>query len=117
VPPPGPGLLTPDTPITIDGQISRLRAVARDGFLVLAADDVDIDEVRAAAQRATAAPVRALRMSDIDPTGGVTEALAAKPTELWLLRPDAHVAAVLTQPGPTAVTAAIRRAMGLHVPD
>jgi pentachlorophenol monooxygenase/3-(3-hydroxy-phenyl)propionate hydroxylase len=53
-------------------------------------------------------------MSDIDPTGGVTEAFAAKPTELWLLRPDAHVAAVLTQPRPTDITAAIRRAMGLR---
>jgi pentachlorophenol monooxygenase/3-(3-hydroxy-phenyl)propionate hydroxylase len=114
VSPPGPGLLTPDVPITIDGRVSRLRAVARDGFLLLAADDVDIDDVRAAAHRATGAPVRALRMSDIDPTGGVTEAFAAKPTELWLLRPDAHVAALLTQPRPTDITAAIRRAMGLR---
>lgn len=37
--------------------------------------------------------------------GGQTAAL------LWIVRPDAHVAAVLTDPDPTAVTAALRRAL------
>jgi 3-(3-hydroxy-phenyl)propionate hydroxylase len=112
VPPPGPGLLVPDVPIAVDGHLSRLRAVARDGFLLLAGDDVSVEAVAGAAGQATAAPVRALRMSHIDPIGGVAEALGAAPSELWLLRPDAHIAAVLARPRPADVATAIRRAVG-----
>jgi pentachlorophenol monooxygenase/3-(3-hydroxy-phenyl)propionate hydroxylase len=109
VPSPGPGILVPDVPITVDGQPSRLRAVARDGFLLLAGDDVVVDVA------SLGAPVRVLRMNDIDPSGGVSEALGARPSDLWLIRPDAHIAAILTQPGPTELAAAIRRALGWSV--
>jgi hypothetical protein len=42
----------------------------------------------------------------------VREALAAKPDEVWAIRPDAHVAAVLTAPGREDVARALRRALG-----
>jgi pentachlorophenol monooxygenase/3-(3-hydroxy-phenyl)propionate hydroxylase len=106
VPAPAPGILVPDVPITIGGGASRLRAVARDGVLLVAGDDVDVSPV------AAAAPIRVLRMSDIDPSGGVSEALGARPSEVWLIRPDAHIAAVLTHPGPADIAAAMRRALG-----
>ncbi|MCO7193930.1 hypothetical protein NH602_12955, partial [Pseudonocardia sp. McavD-2-B] len=40
----------------------------------------------------------------------VTAALAARPDEVWLLRPDAHVAAVLAAPSRDDVAAALARA-------
>jgi 3-(3-hydroxy-phenyl)propionate hydroxylase len=37
------------------------------------------------------------RMGHLDPSGLLPEALGARPDEVWVLRPDAHVAAVLTR--------------------
>ncbi|MQA63544.1 MAG: pentachlorophenol monooxygenase [Actinophytocola sp.] len=108
----GPGILAPDVPITVDGRRIRFRELARDGFLLLAGDDVAGDMARAAAAAATSAPVRLLPLAGIDPGGALAEALAARPEGLWILRPDAHVAAVLTQPDREAVVEAIRRATG-----
>jgi 3-(3-hydroxy-phenyl)propionate hydroxylase len=109
VPPPGPGILVPDGPCadnTVPATVSahdRLRALARGGFVVLLADDAD----RAAAEAATrvvAAPVRVTAMGP-----AVAAALDPRPGEAWVLRPDAHVAAVV----PTAdLGSALRRALG-----
>jgi pentachlorophenol monooxygenase/3-(3-hydroxy-phenyl)propionate hydroxylase len=87
VPPPVPGVLVPDAPVDPGG---RLREIARDGFLVLG--DVDLEAVKTAVP----APVRILR----------------RPGEVWVIRPDAHLAAVLAEPDPAAVRAALRRAAG-----
>jgi pentachlorophenol monooxygenase/3-(3-hydroxy-phenyl)propionate hydroxylase len=55
-------------------------------------------------------PVRVISLADADPDGEVTTALNAKPDEAWVLRPDAHIAAVVTDPA--EVGAAARRAVG-----
>jgi len=117
VPPPGPGVLVPDVPWvpgapppcqqgdTPDVQCpqgdipdggrpgsdppNRLRALAREGLLVLLACGADRAAADAAA-RAVAAPVR---VAPLDPA--VAAALGARPGEAWVLRPDAHVAAVV----------------------
>ncbi|RSM69448.1 pentachlorophenol monooxygenase [Actinoplanes sp. ATCC 53533] len=107
VPPAGPGILVPDAPVTIGGRRTRIRQLARDGFLLLAGDRVDAGTVHAAAQRATSAPIRLEHITDIDDD----TALGARPDELWIIRPDAHVAAVLTGPDPAAVHTALRRAV------
>jgi pentachlorophenol monooxygenase/3-(3-hydroxy-phenyl)propionate hydroxylase len=84
--------------------------VARDGFLLLATDGVDAGAVRVAAARA-AGPTRVLALPEIDPDGALTAALAARPGEVWIIRPDAHIAAVLALPDPTDITAALDRAV------
>ena len=117
VPPPGPGVLVPDVPWvpgapppcqqgdTPDVQCpqgdipdvgrpgsdppNRLRALAREGLLVLLACGADRAAADAAA-RAVAAPVR---VAPLDPA--VAAALGARPGEAWVLRPDAHVAAIV----------------------
>ncbi|MFD1498767.1 FAD-dependent monooxygenase [Streptosporangium lutulentum] len=102
-PAPVPGVILPDAPVSITGSpATRLREVARDGFLLLAAGDVDAEAVLKAARRATSAPVRLLCL---------TGALDARPGEVWVIRPDAHIAAVAA--GPASVAAALRRALGL----
>ncbi|MFI7439606.1 FAD-dependent monooxygenase [Nonomuraea indica] len=113
VPPAAPGVIVPDAPIRVAGErVARLREVARDGFLLLAAGGVDGAAALDAARRATRAPVRLLRLGDVDAAGTLTRAMAARPGELWVVRPDAHVAAVLHRPSPPEVAAALCRALG-----
>jgi 3-(3-hydroxy-phenyl)propionate hydroxylase len=74
----------------------RLRTLARSGFLLLT--DLALPSARGVA----VLPVRF--PSDL------AEALGAKPGEIWIVRPDAHVAAVLSTPDD--LPAALRRACG-----
>jgi pentachlorophenol monooxygenase/3-(3-hydroxy-phenyl)propionate hydroxylase len=112
VAPAGPGILVPDAPIALAGSpCGRLREIARDGFLLLATPGVDVATVEAAAAKGARGPVRVLALGEIDATGALRAALGARPGELWAIRPDAHVAAVLTFPTPASVTAALRRAL------
>ncbi|WP_224386392.1 FAD-dependent monooxygenase [Pseudonocardia sp. ICBG1293] len=141
VPPAGPGVLVPDAPVRTPAGPGRLRALARDGFLLLTGPQADAGAVAAAAAGAPG-PVRVLALAELDGRAGagsgrragsgagdragagdgagagagdgagptVTAALAARPDEVWLLRPDAHVAAVLAAPGHDDVVAALARA-------
>jgi pentachlorophenol monooxygenase/3-(3-hydroxy-phenyl)propionate hydroxylase len=88
--PPGPGVLVPD--VSVGG--TRLRALARTGFVLLGST-CDLNLV-------TAIPM----------SGGLRQALAARPGELWLIRPDAHVAAVVRDS--SQVPTALRRCLGFH---
>lgn len=123
-PAPAPGVLVPDAPVRVPGQPEpdRLRRLARDGLLVLTTGRVDPAEVaRAATRAATAAtrapggagaPVRVWALTELDVTGALQDALDAGPGEAWLLRPDGHIAAVLTDPTPDSVATATRRVLG-----
>ncbi|TQM45014.1 FAD-dependent monooxygenase [Pseudonocardia cypriaca] len=101
VPPPGPGVLVPDVP----GSQGRLRELARDGFLLLTGRRADIAAARAAAST-TPGPTRVLGLDEIDPDG----ALGGRPDEVWIIRPDAHIAAVLDHPTRHEIRAALARA-------
>jgi 3-(3-hydroxy-phenyl)propionate hydroxylase len=111
--PAGPGILVPDAPIALAGSHGRrLREIARDGFLILATPGVDLAAVGDAAAEGTAGPARVVELAEIDVAGAVSECLAARPGEVWVIRPDAHVAAVLTSPTRVDVARALRRARG-----
>jgi pentachlorophenol monooxygenase/3-(3-hydroxy-phenyl)propionate hydroxylase len=115
VPPAGPGILIPDAPVAaadLNGR-TRFRELVRDGLLLLTTEGVDIDAVRQAAQAASPAPTRVLSLTDIDRTGFLATALDARSREVWVIRPDGHVAAVLTRSQAPAVTAAIQRALAV----
>jgi pentachlorophenol monooxygenase/3-(3-hydroxy-phenyl)propionate hydroxylase len=114
VPPAGPGILVPDAAVTAtvrDGP-TRLRELARDGFLLLTTEGGDIEAARDVGRRAGPIPIRVLSLPDIDGAETLADALAARRGEVWVIRPDAHVAAVLTKPDPPAVMTALRRAQG-----
>ncbi|MBB3665648.1 pentachlorophenol monooxygenase/3-(3-hydroxy-phenyl)propionate hydroxylase [Prauserella sediminis] len=119
VPSPGPGILVPDVPVSV-ADCTRLRELARSGFLVLAAPEADLaaaEAVLTAGNRRGGTdegewtgPLRVLAADDVDPTGSVAAELGMRSGELWVLRPDAYVAAVITDPrdlGPV-----LRRACG-----
>jgi 3-(3-hydroxy-phenyl)propionate hydroxylase len=109
VPPAGPGILAPDAPVAGG---ARFRELARDGFLLLVAPDADLD----AAAAAVPAPVRVYELAAIDTTGALTAALDARAGEVWVVRPDAYVAAVLERPPAAVIEGALRRALGHREP-
>ena len=106
VPPAVPGILAPDSPVAGG---ARFRELARDGFLLLVAPGADLGAARAAAEP-VAAPVRVCELAGIDETGALTSALDARPGETWVVRPDAHIAAVLENPTHHDIRAALARA-------
>jgi pentachlorophenol monooxygenase/3-(3-hydroxy-phenyl)propionate hydroxylase len=108
-PAPGPGILVPDG--AWDGS-HRFRMLARDGFLLLVTPGADVPAAREAAQ-SVPAPVRVLELAEGDPTGALTEALDARPGEVWVVRPDAHVAAVLERPSSATIVGALHRALAI----
>ncbi|MEV4254715.1 FAD-dependent monooxygenase [Spirillospora sp. NPDC049652] len=114
-----PGTIVPDAPLPpaavplVDvparGGVRppRLRQLLRGGLTLLADPSLPYPELLAAAREATAAPVTCP-----DPVA-VREALPdLRPGELWVVRPDAHLAATLQEPAPEAVAAAVRTALG-----
>ncbi|MBV9095292.1 MAG: FAD-dependent monooxygenase [Streptosporangiaceae bacterium] len=114
MPPPAPGVIVPDGPIAVAGQpgVRRLCELVRDGLLILTTDGVDADVTAAAVKECTEAPQRVMRIADIDVAGAVAAALDARPGEAWLIRPDGHVAAIITDAAPGDVQAAVRRVLG-----
>jgi 2-polyprenyl-6-methoxyphenol hydroxylase-like FAD-dependent oxidoreductase len=114
MPPVVPGVLLPDAPVRVTGrpEIKRVRELLRDGLTVLTTSGVDRIAVATAVARATAAPVQLFGVERIDADGALAAAMDTRPDEAWLIRPDGHVAAVLSDPQPAAVTAAIQRSLG-----
>jgi 3-(3-hydroxy-phenyl)propionate hydroxylase len=113
-PPVVPGVLVPDAPVRVPDRpsVTRLREVVRDGLLALTTDGVDPGGVAVAMKEATAAPSRVLRLADLDVEGALAAAMAPRPREAWIVRPDGHLAAVVADPTPPAVAAVTRRAVG-----
>lgn len=114
VPTPAPGILVPDVPIDVDTHgRQRLRQIARAaGLLVLTGDLLDVDAVNRTASAATAVDVNVHAIADIDATGELTRALKPGSDEVWIIRPDAYIAAVITFDDPRVFVAALRRAIG-----
>jgi len=110
--PAGPGVIVCEATIAVAGTRGRLRAIARDGFLLIVGPAVDAALVRAAAAEYRG-PIRVLALDEIDADGAVRAGLGARADEVWVIRPDAHVAAVLTAPVLAEVTAVLRRAQGV----
>ncbi|WP_460443932.1 FAD-dependent monooxygenase [Amycolatopsis cihanbeyliensis] len=105
-----PGVLVPDVAVSVDGAPSRLRSLARDGFLLLAAGGTAAAAGAAVPARGT--PTRVLRIEEIDAAGELAAALSPAPGEVWVLRPDAHIAAVLAEPTTEEIATALRRCLG-----
>ncbi len=112
--PPAPGVLCPDGPCAPAGGARRLRALLGHGVVVLLADtpSADADALAKAAAAATTAPLNCHRLADLDRHGVLTPALRATPGAALVIRPDGHLAAVLTAATPATLTAAVTRSLG-----
>jgi len=118
VPPPLPGVILPDIPLTDPEhpQVFRLRDIARDGILVLVADDVISTDVQTFVAGLTAAPLRTVAMRTLTPDGSLAAILQAEPNEAWVIRPDCHIAAVVPATHRAALAGAIRRVLASLAP-
>jgi 3-(3-hydroxy-phenyl)propionate hydroxylase len=118
VPPPVPGVIVPDTPITDPARpgASRLREIARDGLLLLVADDIASDDIQAFAAGLTATPVRTIALGTLTPDGRLAAILGATPGETWVIRPDCHIAAAVPAADRATLAGAIRRVLALPGP-
>ncbi|MEU8245039.1 FAD-dependent monooxygenase [Nonomuraea sp. NPDC048916] len=105
-PPPAPGVIVPDVPLPG----GRLREHCRDGFLLLVGDMSDSRLFAQVLGKVTKAPLAVREFATMDGTGGLADELGARPDEVWLIRPDAHIAAIIPQAGPESVAAAVSRA-------
>lgn len=114
VPVSAPGILVPDCPVTVAGRpdIQRLRQLAREGITMLVGDDAGLPGLTESA--GSGVPMAAHRISELDPSQTLRAALDARSDEIWLLRPDAYVAAVVTSPA--ALDAAVTRLLRNAVP-
>jgi 3-(3-hydroxy-phenyl)propionate hydroxylase len=118
VPPPLPGVIVPDTPITDPEhpQASRLRDIARDGLLLLVADDVAPADVQVFATGLTAVPVRTVALGALTLDGRLAAMLGVQPGEAWVVRPDGHIAAVVPAADRAILAGAILRVLALPGP-
>ncbi len=117
--------------------VSRLRELARLGVLLLAGAGVDAAPVAVAASSATAAPIRVLSLPtrgsgpatipDLGPAAAteppdqtapqpvdlteVAALLDVRPGEVWVIRPDAYVAAIVDA-DPAVVATAVAGSLG-----
>jgi pentachlorophenol monooxygenase/3-(3-hydroxy-phenyl)propionate hydroxylase len=111
--PPGVGVLVPDAPVTDpeSGATTRLRLLARTGLSLLVQNEAAAE----AASKAVASllcPARLLRLGALSEDPRLAADLGLRPGETWVLRPDAHVAAVVAEGDSAAVRAAIDRLLG-----
>ncbi|MFI6292122.1 FAD-dependent monooxygenase [Nonomuraea sp. NPDC050790] len=108
-PAPAPGVILPDCPVPG----GRLRELCRNGFLLLLGEMCDSGLFAQILGKVTTAPLAVRELAEIDGTGALTETLGAAPGEAWLVRPDAHIAAIIPHAGTGQVTAAVSRALRL----
>ena len=109
VPPPAPGVLVPDHPISVDGEPDRLRHLVRAGTTLLCGRGVNVDALHGALST-TGGPTAVLAVDHLGE--GVAEALGVQQDEVWVIRPDGHLAATLREPDEPTVRSAVARALG-----
>lgn len=111
-PRPGPGVILPDAAVTVNGRDTQVRRLARDGILLLTGKAVDLEALAPTAEKAVSGPVTALRIADIDHSESLTARLQAAPHDVWVIRPDAYVAAVGDVRDPDSLIAALSCSLG-----
>jgi 3-(3-hydroxy-phenyl)propionate hydroxylase len=106
---PAPGVIVPD--VALPG--GRLQERCRDGFLLVLGEMCDSRLFAQILGKVTKAPLAVVELAEIDVTGLLADTLGAAPDEAWLIRPDAHIAAIVPHAGTDRVAAAVSRALRL----
>ncbi|MDO5738690.1 MAG: FAD-dependent monooxygenase [Ornithinimicrobium sp.] len=120
-PAPVPGVSLPDAPVTTAEGPSRLRLLIRGQVTLLSDEEERGDAALAALTSALppGTPLRHLDLSRLDGAGAVQAGLDWQPGDLWLVRPDGHTAARVsdasTQIATDALVAAALRMLGFSV--
>jgi pentachlorophenol monooxygenase/3-(3-hydroxy-phenyl)propionate hydroxylase len=96
LPAPVPGVLLADAPIR-HARHRRLRELARDGVTLLRGGEVDPEQLTKALA-SVPGPTTAACIDELDPGGSLARLLDLTPGDVWVIRPDAHIAATLSSP-------------------
>lgn len=107
-PEPVPGVLVPDVPIAGPGGVDRLRELARRGLVVLVGSDLDLGACEDAVDGMRCG-VTVVALDEVDPEGVVAASLHLDGRQAVVIRPDAHIAAIVTTPA--EVGDAVRRVL------
>ena len=110
--PPVPGVLCPDGPCLAGGAQTRLRRLLGRSFVLLTARTAAAEAAKKVAVAAVDAPVTTYALDEIDVHGVLAGALAATSESVHVVRPDGHLAAVLSEFDPADLAATLHRAMG-----
>ncbi|MDS1270971.1 FAD-dependent monooxygenase [Lipingzhangella sp. LS1_29] len=112
--PVAPGAILPDAPCQLHRESHRLRYLLRGTFTLLLPDrrhaDRHTDALSAAGPYTPPVAVRCV--SELDPDGLLAQRLHLGPGCAYVVRPDAHVCAVVAEDDTAAVRAALARACG-----
>jgi 3-(3-hydroxy-phenyl)propionate hydroxylase len=113
-PAPAPGILVPDSPVTVPGRpaITRLRELLRAGFAILLPDASALAAVQSTVERTSAGAAEIIVLDRLDGGPDVIRTLSMRAGEAWVIRPDAYVAAVARAADAGSVAGGLRRALG-----
>lgn len=111
LPEPAPGVILPDASVTVNETTTQLRRLARDGMLLLTGEAADLATLTAMAETVVSGPVTALSIAAIDREGSLKAQLQPSPHDVWVIRPDAYVAAVCDARDIESLTIALGRAV------
>ena len=114
--PPVPGVICPEGPCRAGGAATRLRRLFGSALVALTEGPAAAAAAGRAAATAVAAPVTCYSLKDLDPSGALGAALDASDDSVHVIRPDGHLAAVLPEFDPAALSAALQRAVGAAIP-
>lgn len=112
MPEPGPGVITPDAVVTVDGSEYQLRRLLRSGTVLLLGSGVDAEEVRQSMASNQSSPVSVLELAKIDPSQDLQSRLKVRPREIWVVRPDAYISAVCCADDLAGLNVAVQRSHG-----
>jgi pentachlorophenol monooxygenase/3-(3-hydroxy-phenyl)propionate hydroxylase len=91
----------------------RLRQQCRDGLLLILGEMCDSSLFADVSGMGMVAPLAVRELAEIDVSGNLAETLGVRPGEAWLIRPDAHIAAIVPRAGAESVAAAVSRVLWL----
>jgi 3-(3-hydroxy-phenyl)propionate hydroxylase len=113
-PAPAPGILVPDSPVTVPGRpaITRLRELLRAGFAILLPDASALAAVQSTVERTSAGAAEIIVLNRLGGGPDVIRTLGMRAGEAWIIRPDAYVAAVARAADAGSVAGGLRRALG-----
>lgn len=116
LPPICPGVLVPDCRLSVSPMpgITRLRQLLRIGVTIILGKDINENHLKKLTD--TPSPISLYQISELDRCGEVSKVLGIMPDEIWVIRPDAHIAAIYNSPVPKDIVEIVLRTLHLNVP-
>lgn len=115
VPPICPGVLIPDCRLSpgLVPDVTRLRQLLRTAVTIILGRDIDNNYTKIFKE--CLGPISLYQISELDSYGEVSKVLGIEPDEMWVIRPDAHIAAIFNSPFPIDIVENVLHTLHLNV--